>query len=118
MIMKIDHEEKLEQILHPKKAKYEFLQDAEDEEVTAEIDYEALVDLSAKNLSLEKPDQFDEEKDAIIFYCKDCKSEQEVSRLDDGAQKKVKFQCNECGGKNVLYGTQRGVKEYYERKNK
>jgi hypothetical protein len=111
-----------------KKVKYDFLQDAEDAEISAEIDYDALLHLEKKDFSKEKRDDFGEEKDAIIFYCRDCKSEQEVTRLGSSAEgkekgkrkkaePKIQFECNACKNKNIFYGTKRGIKEYFERKN-
>ena len=108
--------EKLERFLHPEKAKYDFLQDSEEEEITEEIDFDGLINLSKKDLGKINIEKFTEENDGIIFFCKTCKQEVMVSRLPSKNKKLVKFQCNECQGGDILYGTTRGVKEYYERK--
>jgi len=107
---------KLESFLNPEKTKYEFLQDSEDAEITEEIDFDGLINLSKKDLGKINTEKFTEENDGILFYCKTCRSEVMVSRLPSKNKKQVKFQCNECQGGDILYGTTRGVKEYYERK--
>ncbi len=107
-----------------KKVKYDFLQDLEDSEISAEIDYDALLSLEKKDFSKEKIQDFGEEKDAIVFYCKDCKSPQEVTRLGSSSEEnkkklasKIQFECNVCHNRNIFYGTYRGIKEYFDRKN-
>ncbi len=107
--------QKLEDFLSPEKVKYDFLQDSEEAEVLAEIDFDALVDLSSQDLGKINAEKFEEDFDKILFYCKTCKEETEVSRLPS-KKKKVQFQCNSCQGKDIIYGTARGVREYYERR--
>lgn len=110
--------QKLESFINPEKVKYEFLQDSEDDEVVGEIDFDALVSLPKQNLGQINADKFTEENDGILFYCKVCHAEVEVSRLPSKNKNSVKFQCNTCQGRDILYGTSRGVKEYYERREK
>jgi Zn finger protein HypA/HybF involved in hydrogenase expression len=55
----------------------------------------------------------DPDANKITFYCKDCKEVAEVHR--DG--KKYVFNCKQCGGKNVVYGTKRGIMDYFHLKN-
>ena len=45
----------------------------------------------------------------ILFYCKDCRDKVDISR----DQKKYVFTCKECGKKNIAYGTQESIKDFY-----
>lgn len=99
-----------------------FLQDKEEDKII-EIDYDALVDLSRKDFSCisevsteeKEPLQDEEGKKEISFYCRDCKKMVEVKRVDRSKKRKksVHFECMECGGKNVLYGTKKGLEQYF-----
>lgn len=98
------------------KVKYDFLQDSEEEEVVADIDFDALVNVSDQNLGTINAEKFVEELDTILFYCKQCKEEVEVERVLDHGKSPVQFKCQECHSSDVIYGTARGVREYYERR--
>lgn len=99
-----------------------FLQDKEEDKII-EINYDALIDLSQKDFSstehlsldVEPSEEELDEKNAIVFYCRDCKKMVEVRRMDRSKKRKknVYFECTECEGKNVLYGTNRGVGQYF-----
>lgn len=54
------------------------------------------------------------EEDRIGFYCKKCKELVEKNQVG----KKYVYECNECGGKDVAFGTIRSLNEYYIRRNK
>lgn len=88
-----------------------FLQDKEEDKVI-EIDYDSLVDLSQKDFSAQE--NLEEDKDSILFYCRDCKKPVEVSRLNSSSKKqKVRFRCDVCQSENVFYGTKRGLSQYF-----
>lgn len=94
---------------------YTFLREAE-EDAKIEIDYDALVDLQKKSFS--HPEITEEgEKDEIVFYCKDCKQLVSASRIPSNSKKpKVQFCCGVCRGKQVFYGTRRGVEKFFHLK--
>jgi len=108
--------QKLESFLHPKKTKYEFLQDSEEAEVNGEINYEELIHLEKKNLGEINIENFTDEKDKILFFCKSCNAMVDVSRIPS-KNNKIRFQCKTCQSSDILYGTDRGIKKYVERKN-
>lgn len=47
--------------------------------------------------------------DNIVFYCKDC--ERIVEARKDG--RKYVYKCKDCGTKNVAFGTQRSIKNFF-----
>ena len=101
---------------------YNFLRDAEDhkEIESHEIDYDSLVTLQEKKFlvgegeeSEEKKNKFSEEFDGIVFYCRDCKKLVDVEKMPPTKRQKIKFKCQECTSKSVLYGTKRGIEAYF-----
>ena len=45
----------------------------------------------------------------IIYYCKDCETLIAPKRIG----KKIQFSCPECKGKNVAFGTEVAIANYY-----
>ncbi len=91
---------------------YSFLKDKE-EDKDIEIDYDALINLAAKDFSVDIVE--DDEKNEVSFYCKTCKKFVEVQRIPSLSKKrkKVQFSCNECHKKTVFYGTKRGINAHF-----
>lgn len=95
---------------------YNFLREAE-EDAKIEIDYDALTDLRHKTFGVEDEALLADEKEIIVFYCKDCKQLVDANRLPSSAKRpKVQFCCAVCKGKNVFYGTRRGIEKYFHMK--
>lgn len=59
----------------------------------------------------DKRDNFKEERWEVSFYCKDCKKIVDANRPDS---KWYTFICPECDGKNVVIGTEEGLKSNYK----
>lgn len=103
--------------------KYNFLRDAEDhkEIESHEIDYDSLVTLQEKKFLVGEPEEIEDEKknkfseefDGIVFYCRDCKKLVDVEKMSPTKKQKMKFKCQECTSKSVLYGTKRGIEAYF-----
>jgi len=91
---------------------YSFLKEKE-EDKEIKIDYDALINLPAKDFSVEISDE--DEKNEVTFYCRNCKKFVDVKRIPSPSKKrkKVQFSCNECHKKTVFYGTRRGVNAYF-----
>ncbi len=51
-----------------------------------------------------------ETKPVIIFYCKDC---QEVVKTHKVGSKYV-YKCAKCGTKNVAFGTQKSISNFFK----
>lgn len=97
-----------------KKMNYTFLKDSDDEMKVSEIDFDGLISLGKKKLSIDADEAgYEEDKNSIVFYCTDCKGVVDVERLPPTKRKKVQFKCTQCGEKNVFYGTKRGVESYF-----
>lgn len=47
--------------------------------------------------------------DAIVFYCKDC---EKIVKTKSVGHKYV-YKCNECGTKNVAFGTMKSIKSFF-----
>lgn len=94
---------------------YTFLREEEKEQVEKEIDFEGLIDLMKKKDigKSEENSDIGGENDTIVFYCRDCEEILEVERL---SEKGVKFRCKKCGGRNICYGTRRGISSYFHTK--
>jgi len=52
--------------------------------------------------------------DGIVFYCKDCEKIVEVDRVG----KKFVYRCRECKTKNVAFGTEKSIVNYFHVKDK
>lgn len=48
-------------------------------------------------------------KEPVVFYCKDCEKIVKVKPLG----KKFVYRCAICGTKNVAFGTEKAIKNYY-----
>ncbi len=46
----------------------------------------------------------------INYYCRDCKKEIQPKKVN----KKFKFSCSECKGKNVSFGSEKSIGNYYK----
>ncbi len=51
-----------------------------------------------------------ENKSAIIFYCKDC---EEIVKTTKVGSKYV-YKCNKCGTKNVAFGTKKSIFHFFK----
>ncbi|MBI5152729.1 hypothetical protein HZA39_04285 [Candidatus Peregrinibacteria bacterium] len=47
--------------------------------------------------------------DGIVFYCKDCEEIVKVER----AGRKYAYRCKKCGTKNVAFGTEKSIANYF-----
>lgn len=45
----------------------------------------------------------------MVWYCKDCEKAVQVSRVG----KKYTYQCLECKSKNVCFGTDKSIKNFF-----
>ena len=61
----------------------------------------------------EKRETFNQDRWEVSFYCKDCKKLVETQRPDS---KWYTFICKTCEGKNIVIGTQEGLKSNYKLK--
>lgn len=63
---------------------------------------------------------FNPERGEVAFWCKDCKKLVDPIRLPpEKIGKKMKeylYECPHCSGRNIVIGTEEGLKEHYERK--
>lgn len=50
----------------------------------------------------------------IIFYCKDCMEIVDAKKIG----KKYIYSCPKCKGKNVAFGTEKSIKNYFHIKEK
>jgi DNA-directed RNA polymerase subunit RPC12/RpoP len=57
--------------------------------------------------------EIDPREKELTYYCKECKEVVEIHR--DG--KKDVFNCKKCGGKNIVYGTLKSIKDFFHLKN-
>ena len=48
----------------------------------------------------------------IIYFCRDCKKMTKPKRVG----KKFQFSCTECKGKNVSFGSEKSIDNYYKLK--
>ena len=46
----------------------------------------------------------------IVYYCRDCKKVTKPKRIG----KKFKFNCTECNGSNVAFGSEESIQHYYK----
>lgn len=46
----------------------------------------------------------------IIYYCKECKKLIQPARVGN----KFQFRCNECKNKNVSFGTEKSIANFYD----
>ncbi len=51
-----------------------------------------------------------EEKSAIVFYCKDCSELVETERCG----RKYVYRCKKCGTKNVAFGTKKSIYGFFK----
>jgi len=58
----------------------------------------------------DKREQFNPERWAVSFYCKDCKEIVETNRKKE---KEYTFTCKKCEWKNTVIGTLEGLKSNY-----
>lgn len=49
----------------------------------------------------------------MVFFCKDCQKIVETT----GVGKKFVYKCNICGTKNVAFGTEKSIKNFYHIKD-
>jgi Zn finger protein HypA/HybF involved in hydrogenase expression len=54
-----------------------------------------------------------ESKSPIIFYCKDCEKIVDTDRVG----KKYVYKCKLCGTKNVAFGTEKSIKNFFRIKD-
>ncbi|MBT3864863.1 hypothetical protein HOE67_04240 [Candidatus Peregrinibacteria bacterium] len=47
--------------------------------------------------------------ESIVFYCKDCEKLVETDRIG----KKYVYKCKKCGTKNVAFGTDKSIKNFF-----
>lgn len=73
------------------------------------MSYQDLINID----DFEKRETFNKERWEVSFYCKDCKSLVETERPNP---KWYTFVCKKCGGKNIVIGTQEGLKSNYKLK--
>ncbi|MDD2515890.1 MAG: hypothetical protein PHO80_02450 [Candidatus Gracilibacteria bacterium] len=57
-----------------------------------------------------KKENFVEERGPIVFYCKDCKEIVETECINEF---KNIYKCAKCKGRNIAFGTQESIKEFY-----
>lgn len=50
----------------------------------------------------------------IVYFCQDCKKEVTPKRIG----KKFKFSCTECKNKQVSFGTEKSIDNYYKNSHK
>lgn len=69
------------------------------------------VDVIQSNVSYEKKFTTDPgEPTKIIYYCRDCQALTTPKRVG----KKLKFTCSACKGKEVSFGTENSLGNYYK----
>ena len=61
----------------------------------------------------EKRENFDPERWPVAFYCKDCET---VVETDRPKPRGYTFTCKKCSGKNIAIGTEKWLKDNYQRK--
>lgn len=67
-------------------------------------------DLSiAYQLKYDPPAEADWDNQAVVFFCQDC---EKIVRADK-EKDSIRFTCTECGGRNISFGTQRSVSNYF-----
>ncbi|MEI7510854.1 MAG: hypothetical protein WCJ84_01710 [Candidatus Peregrinibacteria bacterium] len=92
---------------------YDFLREAENEEIVGEIDYDGLLDLEKKKFGREEDEEgIGGENDVIVFYCRDCEA---IVPVQKKAQQKLAFECEQCKGSEIVYGTKRGISGYFKK---
>ena len=50
----------------------------------------------------------------IVYYCKDC---EKIVKARKFSPRTLKFQCIECKGMNVSFGTEKSIKNHYRIKD-
>ena len=80
-----------------------------DNEKNSEVD-ESSIDLSiAYELKVKSVPEDEWEDQGIVFFCNDCEQVVEAEKHKD----KVRFTCPECKGKNISFGTQKSVSNFF-----
>lgn len=80
-----------------------------DNEKATEVD-EAKIDLSiAYELKIKPVPEEEWEDQGVVFFCNDC--EQIVAA--EKAKNSVRFSCPDCKGKNISFGTQKSVNNFF-----
>ncbi len=80
-----------------------------DNERSSEVD-ESTIDLSiAYELKVKSVPEEEWEDQGIAFFCNDCEKIVEAEKHKD----KVRFTCPDCKGKNISFGTQKSVSNFF-----
>jgi len=70
------------------------------------------VDVSQIDLSIAyeiKPKKADLDASPVVFFCRDCRKLVPAKK----AEKKLKFSCEICGGKKIVFGTKRALENHF-----
>lgn len=92
----------------PTPAVSEFVEQDVSEEQKGDINYDTLIHIAP--VTRDFPPEEEAMAQKIVFYCRDC---QKIAKTIKKEKANLKFQCQDCGGDHIYYGSELGIRNYF-----